>query len=86
MVKPNNQMVGTVEGTHKCYDKSTNSYSAVIQKINYAECSSQPCNELDQCQAYQAGQKQAQDECLDTIYSLGAPSNNLNDEQSDSID
>lgn len=71
MVKPNEKMIGTVDGTHQCYDKQSDSYSKVVQEINYQECSSQPCNELNICQAYQAGQKQAQDECLETIYALG---------------
>jgi hypothetical protein len=72
MVKPDEHMVGTVEGTHQCYDKQDDSYSPLIKETNYDECSSQPCDELEPCQAYQAGQKQAQDECLETIYSLGS--------------
>lgn len=70
MIKPDAKMVGTVTGTHQCYDEKNDSYSNVIQKIDYDQCSSEPCNDLDMCLAYQAGQKQAQDECLETIYSL----------------
>lgn len=70
MVKPNNKMAGTIEGTHKCFDEKNNTYSNVVQTMDYDQCSSKPCNDLDVCQAYQAGQKQAQEECLDTIYSL----------------
>ena len=70
MVKPNDKMVGTVEGTHKCYDSANNIYSDVIKTINYTQCNSKPCGELDLCQAYLAGEQHGQEECLQTIYSL----------------
>lgn len=86
MEKSNEKLVGTVEGTHQCYDKQSDSYSKVVKEINYEQCSSQPCNELKPCQAYQAGQKQAQNECLQTIYSLGQKTPDLDAPDLDSKD
>ena len=66
IVTPNTKMVGSIEGTHKCYDGSTSTYSGIIKTINYDQCGNNPCNELDGCKGFAAGQQQ----CLSSIQAL----------------
>lgn len=75
MVKPNPKMVGSFEGTHKCFDQKTKTYIPVIKAVDYDQCHTKPCDSLDACQGYHAGLQKSRN----AINLLINPSTNSHD-------
>ena len=55
MVKPDPKIVGSFEGTHKCFDPKNKTYTPVIKTIDYDQCNTKPCDGLEPCQGYLTG-------------------------------